>query len=57
MIDQTVVLEAAKLARLELDDAEIESVAANLARIATFAKLLEDVALDSEDEAAPIWRP
>lgn len=57
MIDKAFVLEAAKLAGLELDEAAVSGVIANLERIAEFARLLEQVPLVAEDEAAPVWRP
>ena len=57
MIDKAFVLEAAKLAGLELDEAAVSGVIANLERIAEFARFLEQVPLVAEDEAAPVWRP
>ena len=57
MIDRAFVLEAAKLARLELDEAALPGVIASLERIAGFARMLEQVPLGAGDEAAPVWRP
>lgn len=57
VIDKAYVLEAAKLAQLELDEAALGGVTANLERIAGFARMLEQVPLATEDEAAPVWRP
>ena len=57
MIDKAFVLEAAKLARLELDEVAVPGVIANLERIAGFARMLEQVPLGAEDETAPVWHP
>lgn len=57
MIEAAYVLESAKLAMLDIDDAALAGVLANLERIAGFAQMLEQVQLGVEDEAAPVWHP
>ena len=57
VIETAFVLEAARLAGLRLDEAALPGVVANLERIAGFARVLEQVPLGAEDEAAPVWRP
>jgi hypothetical protein len=56
-IDEAYVVESAKLAGIEIDEAAMPGVTAGLQRIADFAALLDGVALGVEDEPAPVWRP
>lgn len=57
MVDESFVIEAARLAGLPLGKAEVGRVQAALERVAGFAELLEQVELSVEDELAPIWQP
>jgi hypothetical protein len=56
-IDEAYVLQAARLAGLELKSEQISSVLEHLRRTASLARLLEDFVLPTEEEIGPTWRP
>ena len=56
-IDEAFVREAARVAALDIGEQAMPGVVANLERIAGFARMLDAVALEPSDEAAPVWRP
>lgn len=57
MISPATVLEAARLAGLDVPPERIPAVLGNLERLAQVAGALEAVALAPEDELGPEWRP
>jgi len=56
-VDDAFVREAARTAGLGIGAEVIPGVLANLERIAGFARMLDAVPLEPQDEAAPVWRP
>ena len=57
MISPAAVLEAARLAGLDVPPERIPAVLGNLERLAQVAGVLEAVALAPEDERGPEWKP
>lgn len=56
-IDETYVLQAARLAGIEVSAEQLPGVVENLRRAAAMARLLDDFALPADEEIAPTWRP
>lgn len=56
-ITRETILEAARLAGLEVPPERVPAVLANLERIEQVAAALESVALAPEDEIGPEWSP
>ena len=56
-IDEAYVLQAARLAGLELGAEQLPGVVEHLRRAAAMARLLEEFALPDDEEIAPTWRP
>lgn len=57
-MDRDYVVRALQLVGVTADEARVEAVCAQLARIEGIAATLDAVALDPmTDEIAPVWRP
>lgn len=57
-MDRDYVVSALALVGVEVDDARLEAVCAQLGRIEEIAAALDAVTLDPiADEMAPVWRP
>jgi len=56
-IDPAYVLQASRLAGLELSAEQLPVVVEQLRRTAELAQLLDDFALPADEEIGPTWRP
>ena len=57
-MDEEYVLAVSRLLKLDLSQAQVPGVTAQLRRIEEIAQALEAVELDPfTDEMAPVWRP
>jgi Protein of unknown function (DUF4089) len=56
-IDEAYVLQASRLAGIELTVEQLPRVVEHLRRTAALAALLEDFPLPVNEEIAPTWRP
>jgi hypothetical protein len=56
-IDETCVLQTARLAGIKLSAEQLPGVVEHLRRAAAMARLLHDFALPADEEIAPTWRP
>jgi hypothetical protein len=56
-IDPAYVLQASRLAGLEIAAEQLPGVVEHLRRTAELAQLLDDFALPIDEELGPTWRP
>jgi hypothetical protein len=56
-IDEAYVLQAARLAGIEVSAEQLPGVVEHLRRAAAMARLLDDFPLPADEEIAPTWRP
>lgn len=56
-IDEAFVLQAARLAGIEITAEQLQAVVENLRRTAQAACLVNEFALGAEEEPGPIWHP
>jgi hypothetical protein len=57
LIDDAYVLQAGRLAGIELTAEQLAGVVEHLRRTAALAALVNDFLLSTEDEIGPMWRP
>ena len=57
LIDEAYVLQASRLAGLELSDEQLPGVLEHLRRTAQAAALVNEFFLGMEDEPGPTWQP
>ena len=56
-IDEAFVLQAARLAGIEIGAAQLQAVIASLRVTAHAAALVNEFDLDAHEEPGPVWRP
>lgn len=56
-IDDAFVLQAARLAGIDITAEQLQSVVGHLRRTAEAARLVDEFPLGTEEEPGPVWQP